>query len=190
MGKKSERGNVAEIIVIIVLLLAVIGLIIWRIADSNRTNQTNTAGSQQVSNEQRPVSPSTDANKGYIVLDDWGIRFKPVDSSRVAYYKLADNPSAYHFTTERVQSFGGMCTDIANNKSTGGSLGAISRMTRQANPDDYAGGVLNGGNKIGDYYYYYNHPQALCSEGLQNNTMEQADTDMIQKLIATIELKQ
>lgn len=43
VSKKSEQGNVLEIVIIAVLALALIGVLVWRFVDSNKTSTDQTA---------------------------------------------------------------------------------------------------------------------------------------------------
>ncbi len=194
MGKKSEKGNVIEIVIIGVLVLAVAGLLVWRFIGNNNTkNAANTPQSsatasvpsttgkeeQTTGGTENTTNMSTsNPNEGYIVIDDWGVRFKYSGSGEVQYYK---NGQAYSFTTAAAKKIAG-CSE-----QPFASLGSLSRSTESSTMTETS---LNNGAKIGDYYYYYSHPQFMCAEKDADSAFIQAQTNAIKDMLATIEAKQ
>lgn len=199
--RKSEQGNVIELVIIGVLVLAVIGLVVWRfVGTSNdsrlsQQNQTITTPSTATDKEESTTaevlensSTSSNANEGYIVLDDWGVRFKPVDNSVIKYYKDSTIENLYMFTTATVLALDG-CDGAGD---TSGLLGSVQRSKVKFDLENMSSppSAMNNGNKIGDYYYYYGHPQALCSKTDKDNKIEVAQVNMMRTFLGTIEAKQ
>lgn len=200
MGKRSsERGNVLEIVIIVILALAIVGLIVWRVMDSKSDNSTESSSSTSQSNSSNTTSQSnssnttqTDKNQGYIVIDEWNVRFKPADATSFTYAKLSGStkPDDYGFSTSTLESMGKYCL------ASMGQKGSVTRSTN-ANPTTdsyYPGAALNGGNPIGGYYYFYRGPQAVgCTDEAPTQSEIQTETSqtaLIKALVNTIEAKQ
>ncbi len=187
MGKKAERGNVLEIIIIAVLVLAVIGLVVWRFIDGNNTN-TEGNSKQTISvttNNDTAVVDTNQANpnEGYIVIEEWGIRFKVMGSTKYEYAKMSSE--SYGFATTELSSLGQYCT------AAYGGRGIIVRKTT-ANPEEGLGWgePLNGGKPINGYYYFLQGPQSWCADDERDFDVEVGQTNLILNLIRTIEAKQ
>lgn len=186
MNRKSERGNVIEIVIIVLLLLTVIGLIIWRFLDSNESEtnkvqqgqQTTNTETQTSTNKQSPA-PTTDPNKGFIVIKEWGVRFKLTADTQVQYYQAGDTQK-YHLTTSVIDSLGGNCTQ-SNNKYVG-AAGTLYRTQVKQMEGGSPMATLNG------YYYYYIHPQALCSATPTNASVEEQQVSIIADSIKSLEI--
>ena len=72
MGKESEKGSVVEIVIIIVLVLALVGFVGWRVFDSmNSKKQDSQTGSSQ---SQSTGDASKQALKTYVSSKD-GVTF-------------------------------------------------------------------------------------------------------------------
>lgn len=189
MNRRYERGNITEIVLIAVLVLAVAGLIIWRVLDSNKQSQQEkqtavspvqtTTGKEEPTNT-RVSTPASDPNKGYIVIEDWGVRFKPTGSEQIKYAKVsASRGDGYDFTTETAQKVEG-CSDAA-----------LWLVDRKKTKDEVLNGlILNNGNKIGDFYYYYYHTQEMCARSTTGQAVIEQQIKALETLIKTIEAKQ
>lgn len=196
MGKKSEQGNVIEIIIIAVLAVAVIGLVVWRFIDANTATSNNTQAEQigdttQTTTNQTTIDTSIDQNKGYVVIDDWGVRFKSENNLTVKYYKQAvDGEEVYEFTTATVEALNG-CSGKYDSGRIAGSLGTVSRTNSKLTTNETQSPpvALHGGQAINGYYYYYFRPQALCSISDSDGSVEQQQSSAIATFLSTIEAK-
>lgn len=174
---KSQSGNVHLIIIIVltVALLSTLGFVFWQ----NFMQPKNTT-----------PAVVTDVNKGYLVLNDWGVKFKlptNLGSNKINYdLRAGKDFEAYVFSTSRVEALGGQCLSTDQNFI---NLGTISRSTSlstaMTSPPTLAG-------KIGDYYYYYQHPQSICSSVGSSEDINQIqieDIAVIQSLLMSVEKK-
>lgn len=200
MSKKSEKGNVIELVVIGVLLLAVIGLVVWRVIDNNKKSDANTQTTQTsqtettTSNESTTNSDSqpkttqqTDPNKDYIVLDDWGVRFKPSGGMQFSYAKTAEGN--YGFSTSVLEGLGKYCY-----ASEGGRGALLRSESKDPSGGTMLGLALNNEQPINGFYYYMQGPQSAgCGD--YEPTQQQVDIEtkqaaLIKSLLLTIEAKQ
>lgn len=197
VGKKSEKGNVIELIIIGVLVLAVVGLIAWRFlgnnnksGDSPNTTETSQTANKTSDSTSTSTSQQTDQNKGYIVISDWGVRFKNVNGVAVNYYKAPNtsNRELYEFSTPTIEALTG-CSGKNSSGRINGYLGGVERTTERYDLENMASApsALYGGNKIGNYYYYYYHPQAFCSMSDSDAKIEAAQAESVQNFLSTLE---
>lgn len=195
MGKKSEKGNVIELVIIIVLVLAVTGLLVWRFVDSNKTaSTTNNTDTATVKTEQIPnqsgtqsTTQQTNPNEGYIVIDDWGVRFKPEGSSKYTFSKVSS--ADYGFSTSTLEALGKYCT------ASEGKVNLVRHTSPSAPQNEVNYGTpLHGGVPINGYYYFYLGPQSAgCSDNTPSNqdvNTEVEQVNQIKSLLFTIEAKQ
>ncbi len=156
--RKNKKGfGVVEIILIIV----VIGLIVaasWLFLDSRKSStgdkETNTGNSQQTTNNDEAKTPEgtkPDPNAGYLVLKDWGLRFKiPSGLSDVQYRIYGDRVIFFAKPTGfNVQYRADY--DESEDSSSRYATGNLYRSTDSTKLNlDYT----VQGKKVGDYYYY------------------------------------
>lgn len=171
--------------IIAILVLAVIGLLVWRFVG----NSTETTGTQASSSQSSSVQ--TDPNKGYVVLDDWGVRFKPTDSTTYTYAKVTDtSDDIYGFSTDVLAAMGKYCV------ASEGRKGSVIRRTTAdvSGVVGDPGQLLNTSAMINGYYYYYTGPQSAgCTDAEPTQQQLQTETGqvaLIRNLIFTIEAKQ
>jgi len=185
-NSQNQTGS-AHVVVIIILLIAVLGLlgfVFWQnfiVPNVKTVDQPNL--SQQ---EAKPESESVaDLNEGYFVLDDWSIKFKIPDGlTGIKYYKVSDS---YELTTSRVEDLGGDCKEPADDEVPGViRLGGIGRKSDPVDSEYVL--MLNDGEPISGYYYWYSAAQSTCAyddpEGLQA-----IDRDLLSNMVNSIEAK-
>lgn len=181
MSKKSEQGNVLEIVIIAVLALALIGVLVWRFVDTGK-KADESAGQQTKSEvtkteDVKDAAAVADPNEGYLVLNDWGVRFKLVGSTQFGYSKYHEG---YQFTTTKLET-----ASLSTERSCGVYL---SRYSSKIDPEAASRPLaLYDEVAIGGYYYYYSYPQDMCSSLSISEANEQLD--LIQNLLSSIEAK-
>jgi len=190
-NKKTQVGS-AHLIVVLVLVLALIGslgFIFWQNFMQQKTNDDKAVVVTPEVSKTDDATPAVPSNDGYLVLEDWGVKYKlPSDlgNNTIKYYKVSDNPSVtdgYYFSTSRVEGLGAGCLP------TDQYYGALAMTTRSTmdNNNDVSGPSAK--TKIGDYYYFYWHPQAACTSGSDRSIIdiEMQDSDMIQTMLKSVE---
>lgn len=149
------------VIGLVAALLGALGFIFWQ----NFIHKEPTVTKTQTVTKPQPKE-EVESNKGYLVLKDWGIKFKiPETKSEIVYYKVQiDDGFFYDFTTKRVEALGENCVD---GNSPGGAtrLGAVGRSTTKKT-DNIGSRPFNRNNEaMGDgYYYYLSYTSALCAD--------------------------
>lgn len=168
MKKSNQYGFSPIVLIVAVVAVLLVGIVVWRVWDaSQQPQQNNSSGNnQQQSNSQEPTNnnqnteePQTDPNEGYVVIKEWGVRFKPTTGlTGLKYFKPAALTSdQLTFTTETLASASASCSEAS------GQI-VLGLLTRSVDPNEQNGGVLA---KIGNYSYQYRAPQAACSADYQ-----------------------
>lgn len=136
-----------------------------KIADKDGEISKLTVQVSELTANQESASRSTnDSEKQYLVLEDWGIKFKlPQTESEIVYYKEEANGVEYYdFTTRRVEALGGICAE-SDDQGSVTRLGSISRSSTK-NEDHPSAYAINDNEPLGDYYYYNSGAQSLCAD--------------------------
>lgn len=176
-NKQFGFGVVGVIIVSIVLItLCFAGWRIWD-ASQNKTAQTN---NQTSATDTATTTSQANPNEGYLVIDSWGVRFKPV--AGLLGLKAINKPSSLAdaeeqmLITEEMQKLGAAC---GGNTVGSRPLGALVRTRNQITQP----GSLQFLAQINGFYYYYYAPASSCSpdatnESIQANTLEKVKSSL------------
>ncbi len=132
MGKKSEKGNVIELVVIAVLVLAVVGLLVWRFAGNDTTTKTDStttdrAGQVKASDGDQLLDGSIDSRFGVALTFKYPKAWK-IDQT---YNQSAEDPTMRGGSTTLTSPSGDYVVDYA--VSAGGGFGGY------CSPDDEKG---------------------------------------------------
>jgi cytoskeletal protein RodZ len=206
MNKKQSGFSHMMIIVVVlaVVLIGALGFIFWQNFIQNKSDNAKKEDTSKVSTKQSETTTTnntaniTDKNKGYLVLSDWGVRFKlPSDlgSRQITYYKgvpgYTDSGKyvtgdGYSFSTNDVEALGENCAYNASDYWM--PLASVTRYTSPYNQ----GSAVEGPTlikKLGNYYYYTRGPQALCSVN-GSSTVQTKGRAAVDALVPSIELVQ
>lgn len=174
MSKEKGFGVIG--IILTIGLVAVLGVVIWRLMNSEQQKQSSQS---QDSSQIKQTEPAkrTDPNEGYVVIKEWGVRFKPVEGFEdVEYFKPSNFPyDAFTFTTKSLSDSAASCASSSGNIVLGG-------LARHIVETEGFGGVKE---KIGDYYYQFRGPQASC--GTENDALESEALNKLSKSLETLE---
>lgn len=188
MPKLDQKGfSLIEglLTVIAVLLVVFVGYYVWH---SQQNANKTLSDADKNSRVEAPVvnkkAPSSDGMAASFAIKEWGVKAKN-NSGMTPLYKLSGDSTgtwAYVSTQELVDAGKGQC----NVES--GLGGAITRAQPQDeffSPNGYdfgetveqavTKGDLTTAHKVGNYYYWFNGPQAACGDSDQVNAV-QAET--------------
>ncbi|MGD8373471.1 MAG: hypothetical protein PVI21_01265 [Candidatus Woesebacteria bacterium] len=183
----NQKGFSPILIIITIATIALLGFIAWRVWDTNQNNnqtqQTTTDQSKTTETTSTNSQPTqtTDPNQGYVVIKEWGVRFKPVeglDAEDVVYFadEATDGDEKYVFTTKTLIDREPSCdnTGIVGVVKTGGEKDA---------------GLMYGNllGTIGGKYYYTRSLGAACSSSSDNYTFESQQGSLIRDSILSLE---
>lgn len=179
LNNKLDRSAGFGVVGVVVIVLA-IGFIGWRVYDANQKPKANTSTPISSEAQDAPLmgGPTQDPNVGYVVISQWGVRFKPAESlGEVQYFKPKDLSSydAFTFTTKGLSDAATTCSASSENIV----LGLLYRNKEQL---PQYGSLLA---KIGDYYYQYRGPQASC--GSDDIAMESAALIQLSESLKSLE---
>lgn len=185
MARNQKGFGTVWIVISIVAVLVVAGLIIWRLMSTNQTANTQTPAQTESDSpaESQPTNGQSqaDANQGYVVIKEWGVRFKPTQAlGEVRYAKIKDFPhDAYKFTTTALVEREPNCSENSN-----AMLGALYR-NKQTSPE-FGTNLAT----IDSYYYQYRGSDAACGENRANDEFESSIRMELEKSLKTLEAAQ
>lgn len=190
MDKREDARNAGFGIVgvvLIVVAVALIGFIGWRVYDASKakptsstqqqTSSSQSSGSGQPSSQPPSGTPTDTAT--YLNIKELGVRIKLDDSVKDATYSvqtLSDGSLVARFSTQSLAALDPSCD------AKSGQLGALEKST--ASTDRLGNELKPDGHtvfKFGNYYYTYATSQALCSSRVQS-TVNAALTTFRQSL--------
>ena len=203
--KKTKRRKVLVIAVVAlaVVLVAALGffardMFTAKKTDNTTAKTTKTAKATETSDKSKTAKPKetpapaqtpqpkADPNSGYVVLDDWGVRFKPSAGDTFTFEKVP-GLDAYDFRTQRQTDLGG---DYVKRNKDGTYMCKFHRLIR------YAAGTVDSARKpgivgsINGYDYLHMTPQAACGKTTAEQQVEVAENFKVNALLKTIEAKQ
>lgn len=164
MKKNNQDGMAHLAAILVVVVFVAIGVVGWKVWDNSNNNPstqstTPTAVTQTTSNE-----PAPDPNKGYLVIKQWGLRFKTpsgltdvkylIDGDTVAFYAKPKGANVQY-----VDSYEKM--EDGKPRYASGVLVRSTESSKTIEPVD----ITVEGKKLGDYYYYTNHAFSSLSTG-------------------------
>lgn len=138
-------------VILTIFAAAVVIVIGWRVYDTY--NQTKDGNGQ--AGQQAEVNP----NDGYVVIAEWGIRFKPSEGLDGVIYKVrsAANGTEYaHLSTTNIVAKLGDACGVDSDYS------ALGMIARQPSVDTIAPGYAVK-KQVGDSTFLYYTPQTGCS---------------------------
>lgn len=204
MGKKTEQGNVVEIVIIVVLLLAVMGLVVWRVVGGNKpansvpqqtqnsTSQTPTSKDGLTNTDTR--DQATDSNKGYFKISEWGVSAKYDTSKTTILYEVSGNAAVLlgsKLVGKQYCKYGysGSIKRYAPTEHLSAGDMADSGMTAEKFFADHpADSKTYIWKKVGDYYYFWGGPQATCTDDMLQ--YEQDSTDATKGIVENLQATQ
>jgi hypothetical protein len=139
----------------------------------------------------------TNSTQNYLVIKEWGIR-AAYNSDLMLEYKIdPSTPYRAKFSSEQFDTVSPNCTD-------GGYGGVIERYAQDSNVvfDELNPATMTAGqyaktldksnySKVGDFYFFYFHPQAACGEAPNQQAQLNVQTqtmDAVKALIPKLEI--
>lgn len=135
--ERNKGFGIIEIVIALLIIL-VLGLIGWWVIESKKTT---------------PAPAAIKPNDGYVVIEEWGVRFKLVEGLEGVEYFQPKDIDGFTFTTNKL-------TELPNCAEQSGRV-VLGLLSRNQTILPAYGGVLK---QINGYYYQYQGPQSTCSE--------------------------
>lgn len=192
---ESGSAHVVVIVALIVVIVCALGVLFWQnfiqdksqdsaIKSTSSTERNSTESEASDDDSNAKMTPASDPNNGYTVLEDWGIRFKAnqlaVSWSKTSvdsYNKTSSN--TYYFTTNTWKNLAGACnTEIPLIRST-------DKIVSMTSPPK----ALNNEMQISNYYYYYYSPQDACGTDATDINEWSRQSRLVMSFLDTIEAK-
>ncbi len=156
--KINQKGfSVVEILIIIVVV-GLLGVVGWFVYDRQKDKTSDTSNTQastmQKDEASKQETKKADPNEGYLVVKEWGVRFKtPSGLSDVRYAIHDDTVAIFAKPTGSNLQY---VSDYEKYEDSNfrHATGVLYRSTSATKP--FAGDDTRQGKKVGDYYYYTN----------------------------------
>lgn len=161
---KQSRGFSLPLLVTAMFVVLVGGFIAWRLF-APKTSSQIAPPQAKPSNSQ--AQTTSDPNAGYVVLKEWGVRFKPASNLGDIQYTIGNRTPNVDgtavFSTSVLSAYSNSCSAKQNSKAP---LGILTRTKAAKQEFTSESGAFV--KKIGDYYYQYVTPQSACAEDAAN----------------------
>lgn len=147
-NKSVQHGFGVTGVLAIVVVVALLGFGGWYVWQAQNKSSNHSAASKQTT--------QTDPNEGYVVIKEWGVRFKPVSGLDGLTYALRNSGDTAVFSTQQLTTIDARCD--AQNSSYSGIGSVIRTITGSAGR--FSGIPLTTVN--GYDYHYQGAGQAVC----------------------------
>lgn len=153
--KTNQKGFSVIEIIIVVVVIGLIGVVGW-LAYDRLNNKTTDTSNQQTGNSQKETpkqeEKQVDPNKGYLVVKEWGLRFKVPSGLTDAQYAIRDDELALF-----AKPSGSNVQYVSNYKEYKDGnfqypVGVVYRSTSSTKL--FMNDITREGKKVGNYYYY------------------------------------
>lgn len=128
----------------------------------------------------------------YLTIKEWGVRVQLTEDIYDSFYVL-DGSNIARISTAKVAKFGDLCNPLKKNSSgePHGGIATLSKGNGDAESGYGDGETIRNrypiGKDIGSYYYYYTHPQAICSDREQDTEAEVKAVKSLQEAAKTVQ---
>jgi hypothetical protein len=168
MEENRQQGFGAALVLVVVATIVVAGLIGWNVYSNKKSSVSNPAQtSGQTSMNPATTNPQTtqpaqvDANAEYVVIKEWGVRFKTVDGLKDVVYAVdpsfhSGNLEYIKFSTKALAQFGVSCSEKG--------IAPLGGLMRSKIRQDFDQAFPGHPQMIDDYYYEYSGAQSACSD--------------------------
>lgn len=151
----NQKGfGVVEILIVIVVvgLLGVAGWMVYNRQKSKTSEASSTQASTIQDRTSSDEAKKTDPNEGYLVLKEWGLRFKVPGGLTDVQYTLHGDTAGFfakpvNSDIQYVNDY-----DRYENGNFRYATGVLIRSKDSTKP--FAAETTREGKKVGDYYYY------------------------------------
>jgi hypothetical protein len=176
----NQEGLMKRGVLLIVLVLIVIAGVGWYVIDKNNQKDSAAANSS--------TSASTKNNSDYLVIKEWGVRFKlPDNLKNDVYYYYDSSSDQVKFGSKKYAAIEPLCS--ADKSSIGDSL---QRKPLNFKQDTNSENTLV--KTIGEYKYFIASSSVGCNQNNKLSEQQSADvgtegsavTDSIQKSLVQI----
>ncbi len=171
---KNQKGFSLVEGLLIVIALSIVGFTGFYVYNANKQDpKISDSSIQQKSNSDNEQLSEEDPNEGYLVAEEWGLRFKIPDNLTDVRYKISGDTMGIF--AKPIQDKNGQSFDVeypedydkideyGNFSYSQGNL-----IKSKDSSQDYFGQAVKG-KKLGDYYYYTSHSFSGLASGAGPN---------------------
>lgn len=196
--KKVRNNNDGFSVVEVLLVLIIIILIVfvgWFIYHTDHTKTTTTLTNTTAT--KTTTSKSTDTKVSYFTISQWGIRAPYSGSLSLEYsVQTSSPPDSASFSSGQLDASDPNCKSsgdgggvIVRYASTDTVLNEDGSSTGQM-PAQYFSASTNSGfiyKQVGNYYYWYIHPQGICGSSQSSQDLQTQTDDTVKALVQNLQ---
>lgn len=185
MSTKQQAGFGAIGIIIVIVVLVAVGLVGWKVFAAKDKPASDTATSSEKSDLGPADTTTPGGDTTYLTINEWGVKFALTADTSDAYYDDKTSSSLDSMSL-RVHSL-----DSEDDCKTGSqSVASIFRVDKDAMNDnipDKKYSETNDGQTIGDYFYFIQSSQYMCTDKAELQELLQAVRNGFNTASPTIE---
>ena len=181
----------ALLVLVIIGIIAATGYFVMHAQKQTSKSLDNAASSSQAV----AASKKSSSSKTYLEIKEWGVK-APYDGKLTIKYKIQTEGSLMwaDFSSDELNAsdpncttdggYGGAITKIKAGQDVALADGSASGQTVE---QMIASGTLKTYSHIGNYYYYYQHPQAACGSSQESNDLQTQTQSDVQGIVKNLE---
>lgn len=188
---RKQSGSIYILALVLFALIAA-GVLYWYTGRDSKAPTNTQAGAPAVSDSKETKDP----NSGYLLIKEFGVRFKLPDGVNELLYEIREFESE-SMAGKMIKTADLSSQALIDAEAKAGAainqcsadfapLGTISRYQKgelvRDVPIEQAGAVV-----VGDYYYLFTSPQAACSGDAGVNDLATTQLKAVSKAIAGLE---
>lgn len=164
--KTPQKGSahVAIIVILVVALLGTLGFVFWQNFIHKDTSPTTQVIHENQTDKKSKDLPEKNNDEGYVVVREWGIKFKTSVSNELEYSITSRTGGPTDTTYEELGLK--IKADAVTDKRC---VNFGADLYRQTEPT-----TMFGAKKIGDYYYFMTGAPGQCSENESDLNIQKA----------------
>ncbi|HEY4963558.1 MAG TPA: hypothetical protein VIH90_02570 [Candidatus Saccharimonadales bacterium] len=173
MSKFNEKGfSVVELLIVILVLVLIggVGYLVYKDHKTTVPKVVTVTKTVVLQPKTQSTNTTTTSTPSYMVIKEWGVKIPLTSSISDAYYYY-NNGYAY-LSVQSHSSDQCAANNVSEGVITRFSPTDIDPQTNQTLLSEHTIDAV----KVGNYYYFYTHPQAACSS--DTTIQNQANTDM------------
>ena len=181
---KTQKGFALVESLLIILILAIIGFGGYYVWNTQKNVDKTSKDAVSASQSTHPASSTSNTSQKYLTIKEWGVQsqysspvdiiyaIKTDDSGEVWAQLSSSQLTAADSECDATSSLGGIFVRIKAGENLRGPAGQDTGQSIEA---AISSGILSEYSHVGDYYYFFQTPQANCGTTQQTSDL-QAET--------------
>jgi hypothetical protein len=191
---KTQKGFALVEGLLILLILAVIGFGGYYVWHSQRQTDKSLTQANQVS---QSTKTSSKASRTYFTIKEWGVRGSYDGSVNLKYKVFSNNPNGISFSSSEIEAANSTCkVELSSDAGYGGVVRRYLSSDKFLNPAGVDTGLTaeqeaakmdkSGFGHVGNYYFFYEHPQGVCGQSQASIDTEGQAQTAVKSIVANL----